>query len=151
MKATSTAINCMNPELTEAYAEKIGKKLLGGEIIELIGDLGAGKTTFVRGLARGIGSQDRVASPTFTIKKIYTSTRLTLHHFDFYRLQNPGLIQYELADVMNDDLQVIVLEWADVIRNVLPKERLTISFETDGELSRTLLLTIPDQLGYILS
>src|SRR5688572_15811906 len=82
---------------TENFAETIGSQLKGGEIIELIGDVGAGKTTFARGLARGVGSTDRVTSPTFTVSNVYESGRIILKHYDFYRLNDLAIIKNELA------------------------------------------------------
>jgi len=79
-------ITSESPEATEQLAEAIGRRLTGGEVIELVSDLGGGKTTFVRGLARGLGSADVVSSPTFTVSKVYKADKLELHHFDFYRL-----------------------------------------------------------------
>ncbi len=120
-------------------------------MIELVSDLGGGKTTFVRGLARGFGSHDRVASPTFTIGRVYRSGNLTMHHFDFYRLPEAGLIVEELAEVIGDQQVVTVVEWADVVQNVLPKERLTIHItRSNHEGGRTLRAAVPASLEYLL-
>src|SRR5882757_1123109 len=94
---------------TEAIAEKIGQHLKGGEVIELVSDLGGGKTTFVRGLAKGFGSQDKVASPTFMLSKVYVAGDRQLHHFDFYRLQDAGIVAYELQGLIGDSDIVIVV------------------------------------------
>lgn len=117
-------------------------------MIELVSDLGGGKTTFVRGLARGMGSTDKVASPTFTISKVYQAAKLELHHFDLYRLPEPGLIQMELADVLSDPQAVVVVEWADIVHQVLPKDRLTITITHTDENSRHLHITAPTALVY---
>jgi tRNA threonylcarbamoyladenosine biosynthesis protein TsaE len=135
---------------TEAIAETIGKALKGGEVIELNSDLGGGKTTFVRGLARGFGSTDRVASPTFMISKVYKRGEQELHHFDFYRLQESGLIEYELEDVLDNPKNVTVVEWSGVIQHVLPKERLIIEITTVGDTERQLSFTVPDSLSYLV-
>lgn len=134
---------------TEQLAERLGSRLKGGEVIELISDLGGGKTTFVRGLARGFGSTDRVASPTFTISRVYQAGPRTIHHFDLYRLPEAGLIAEELAEVIGDQHCVTVIEWADVVQNVLPAERLTIEFRRTGDEGRTLYIHIPDALTYL--
>ena len=89
-------------EATELLGERLGKSLRGGEVIELVSDLGGGKTTFVRGLARGAGSHDKVASPTFTISKTYVTDGYEIHHFDFYRLNDAGIVADELAEVVGD-------------------------------------------------
>jgi tRNA threonylcarbamoyladenosine biosynthesis protein TsaE len=135
---------------TEAVAEKIAKRLKGGELIELASDLGGGKTTFVHGLARGIGSDDKVSSPTFTISKIYKADKLELHHFDFYRLSSAGLAAYELHDVINDPGIVVVVEWSGVVEHVLPEDRLSIVIAKTGEEARQLSINYPDTLSYLI-
>jgi tRNA threonylcarbamoyladenosine biosynthesis protein TsaE len=125
-------------EQTEQLAERLGRALKGGEVIELVSDLGGGKTTFVRGLARGAGSTDKVASPTFTISKVYNTKRFAIHHFDFYRLGEAGIVANELAEVAGDPNVVVVVEWGDVARHVLPADRLTITITQNAEGVRTL-------------
>jgi tRNA threonylcarbamoyladenosine biosynthesis protein TsaE len=114
---------------TERLGELLGKLLSGGEVIELRSDLGGGKTTFVRGLAGGAGSKDNVTSPTFTLNRIYQAGDLQIHHFDFYRLNDPGILADQLAETVNDDKAVVVVEWADIVRDVLPAERLSIELK----------------------
>src|SRR5690606_23307454 len=86
-----------SPEQTEQFAQILASKLRGGEVIELVSDLGGGKTTFTRGLVGGLKSTDTVASPTFTISREYTGGRLHVYHFDFYRLGEAGIVGDELA------------------------------------------------------
>lgn len=133
---------------TEDYAEKLGKQLRGGEIISLVSDLGGGKTTFARGLARGIGSKDHVSSPTFTISKLYKGADLNINHFDFYRLGDPGLVQNELLDFIDSD-NVVVIEWPDIVENALPVNRLTINIESFGDNERRISFSCPIELGYL--
>lgn len=133
-----------------AVAARLGNELRGGEVIELIGDLGSGKTAFVRGLARGIGSDDAVRSPSFTLSNEYKAGKLTLHHFDFYRLNKPGIMHEEIAELVEDPDAVIVVEWAKIIENVLPSERLKIKIITTGVLSRQLSFTYPGSLKYLM-
>lgn len=135
---------------TERLAEAIGRKLNGGEVIELRSDLGGGKTTFVRGLARGAGSQDQVASPTFTISRLYQAPKYDIHHFDFYRLDEPGIMQADLAEFVGDPGAVAVIEWADVVGHVLPQKRLAVTITQTPEGNRKLTLTCPPDLGYLL-
>ncbi len=135
---------------TEAYAEAMGKRLQGGEVIELSSDLGGGKTTFVRGLARGAGSADHVSSPTFTVSKIYAAGSLQIHHFDFYRLTEPGIIQGELEELLGESRNVIVIEWSGIVESTLPEERLTITFTVDSETSRRIKLHCPASMAYVL-
>lgn len=119
-----------------ALAERLGNLLKGGEVIELVSDLGGGKTTFVRGLARGIGSDDPVSSPTFTINHVYKGTDVTLYHFDFYRLAEAGVMSEELAEILQDPHGATVVEWGGIVEDVLPADRLTITITATGEESR---------------
>lgn len=105
-------------------------------MIELVSDLGGGKTTFVRGLAKGIASADNVSSPTFTLSNQYTGEKLIMHHFDFYRLQEAGIMRDELAEILADQQNVTIVEWADIVNDVLPVDRLTIRITATGEQSR---------------
>jgi tRNA threonylcarbamoyladenosine biosynthesis protein TsaE len=124
-------------EETFELGKKFGAELKGGEVIEFVGDLGAGKTSFVRGLAVGIGSDDEVASPTFTISRVYYgANNLSLHHFDFYRLQDPGLVAEELAEATKDPQAIVCIEWAETVRGVLPEDRITIDITPIDEYSR---------------
>jgi tRNA threonylcarbamoyladenosine biosynthesis protein TsaE len=143
-------ITSTTPEQTERLAEQLGKVLKGGEVIELISDLGGGKTTFVRGLVRGSGSTDRVGSPTFTISRFYTTPRTVIHHFDFYRLAEPGIMANELAEVAGDSQSVVVVEWANVVRQVLPEDRLTVIIRVTPEGYRTITLESPEKLRYLI-
>jgi tRNA threonylcarbamoyladenosine biosynthesis protein TsaE len=135
---------------TAQLAESIGAKLRGGEVIELVSDLGGGKTTFVRSLAKGMGSSDKVGSPTFTISREYKAGDLTLHHFDFYRLGEAGIMSEELNEVINDDKAVVAIEWAGIVADVLPSDRLTIRITATGETERIFDITYPEKLAYLL-
>ena len=136
---------------TEAFGERLGRRLRGGEAIELDSDLGGGKTTLVRGIARGAGSPDQVASPTFTVSKLYEAGALRIHHFDFYRLPAAGIMSQELAELLEDRSNVIIVEWSDAVRSVLPAERITITIERvkSGEDHRRLTIKAPDTLAYV--
>lgn len=128
----------------------MGKALKGGEVIELVSDLGGGKTTFVRGLAHGAGSKDKVGSPTFTISKVYNAPKFDIHHFDFYRLPDPGLVANELAEVLGDEHIVTVIEWADVVSHVLPGNRLHINIRQTPSGARELTFRASEPLAYLL-
>lgn len=126
---------------TREYGEKIGSLLEGGEIIELVGDVGAGKTTFVKGLAKGLGISEAVQSPSFTISRVYDGRDgLRLAHYDFYRLDTAGIMADELWEMIQDSATVTVIEWAEIVEGVLSKERLTIQVETPTEETRKLIL-----------
>jgi tRNA threonylcarbamoyladenosine biosynthesis protein TsaE len=122
----------------------------GGEVIELVSDLGGGKTAFVRGLALGMGSQDAVRSPSFTLSNQYRANRLTLYHFDFYRLKEPGIMKDELAEVLDDPQAVVAIEWADIVEDVLPAKKLTVYIKALDEQGRQLTFNYPDNLSYLV-
>jgi len=134
---------------TEHYAQVIGANLCGGEIIELRSDLGGGKTTFTRGLVVGTGSADDVASPTFTISRVYNAPKFTIHHFDFYRLTEPGIIAHELQELINDPSVVIVIEWGDIVADVIATEHTVITIEQQQGNERELIFEVPEKYQYI--
>lgn len=114
-----------------AFGAQIGGLCTGGEVIELIGDIGAGKTTFTKGLAQGMGIEEEVQSPTFTISRVYQTEQNTLlAHYDFYRLSDPGIMRDELAESVGDPRTVTVIEWAEGVKDVLPPDTIKLSFRT---------------------
>lgn len=128
-----------------AIGSAIGAVLKGGETIELKSDLGGGKTALTKGIAAGMESKDTVQSPTFTVSRIYKAhDGLELHHFDFYRLSDPGVMAAELAESLNDSRAVVVVEWSDIVADILPAERITITLTATGEDTRLLELYLPD-------
>ena len=125
------------------FGETLGTHLNGGEIIELIGDVGAGKTTLVRGLAVGMGVTETVQSPSFTISRVYDAKEgMRLIHYDFYRLNDAGIMADELSDSIKDPGTVTVIEWASAIKHVLPEDRLTITIQAAGGSETARLLEI---------
>lgn len=177
--------------------ELLGSKLTGGEVIELRSDLGGGKTTFTKGIVKGAGSSDVVASPTFTLKKIYKGhlpvsprmdaaqgsseerarsrdatlserksvtdkamrhkpagaagsaggqgkavREIRIYHYDFYRLSDPGIMRDELAESINDKQAVTIIEWSDIVADVLPAERISIDFKPTANDESERLVTI---------
>lgn len=139
-----------NSQATEDLAARLGQRLRGGEVIELVSDLGGGKTTFTRGLAKGFGSDDHVASPTFTVSKVYKAGKKEFHHFDFYRLAEPGIMAHELQDLVGDPEIVVVVEWGEAVQHVLPADRLAVRLERSGEDSREITFDAPENLAYLL-
>lgn len=119
-------------------------------MIELVSDLGGGKTAFVRGLARGMGSRDMVRSPSFTLSNEYRTSELTLYHFDLYRLVEPGIMRDEIAEILTDQQAIIAVEWADIIHDVLPVERLTVRITATDENERQLIYEYPESLAYLI-
>lgn len=123
------------------FGQKIGKLLRGGEILELIGDIGAGKTTLTKGLARGLEIDEEVQSPTFTISRNYDAANgLRLAHYDFYRLQDAGIMKMELDEAMRDPQTIVVIEWSGAVSDVLPADVLQVAIETLADESRRLTL-----------
>lgn len=112
---------------TEALGERLAKALRGGEVIAYTGDLGAGKTAFTRGLARGLGITGRVTSPTFTIVNEYEGGRLPLFHFDMYRLSSSD----ELYEIGWEDYLarggVCAVEWSERVTEALPEDTLWVT------------------------
>jgi tRNA threonylcarbamoyladenosine biosynthesis protein TsaE len=137
-------------ERTEQLAEQLGSKLRGGEVVELVSDLGGGKTTFTRGLTRGAGSKDKVGSPTFTLSREYNAPKFTIAHFDFYRLGEAGIVGDELAEVVGDPQYIVVVEWGEIVHDVLPSDRLTVRITLAGEEARRLTFEYPEKLSYLV-
>ncbi len=123
-----------SPEETENIAFDFSKNLSGGQIITLDGDLGAGKTAFVRGIARGLEITDNVSSPTFTIVNEYRKGRIPLFHFDVYRISS----EEEMFDIGWDDYisqnAVVVVEWASNIEQLFSEDGI-IRIEITKDLS----------------
>ena len=117
--------------------QDIGQQLDGGEVIELVGDVGAGKTTLTKGLAEGLAISEPVQSPTFTISRVYAARDgLHLHHYDFYRLGEAGIMAEDVNEVMHDPAAVTVIEWSGAVSDVLPTDRLQISIQATDENER---------------
>src|SRR3990167_9955623 len=128
------------PFATQKIAQDLAKNLKGGEVIALFGDLGAGKTVFVQGLARGLGINRKVISPTFVFMRSYPFLHhkkpLTFYHIDLYRGQDAtDFRNLGLDEVFTEDA-IVVLEWAEKIRDVLPKKRIDVIINVTGEKSR---------------
>jgi tRNA threonylcarbamoyladenosine biosynthesis protein TsaE len=115
------------PGQTLAVAAALGELLVAGDVILLVGDLGAGKTAFVQGLARGLGVEEPVTSPTFTIVQEYDG-RLPLTHVDVYRLDRVQDL-YDLGLEERGDRGVTVVEWGDLVEQVVPAEHLVVRIE----------------------
>lgn len=140
-------IEVENETALREFAHKLGRILKGGEIIELVGDVGAGKTTFVKGMALGLDIDEDVQSPSFTISSIYDARNgLRLAHYDFYRLAEAGIMSDDLAENMQDTATITVIEWADIVEGILPEKRLTIQFEIPTETTRRLTLSGRDDI-----
>ena len=122
-----------SPEETFAIGKEIGEQLKPGDVYCLIGDLGVGKTVFTQGLAKGLGIEEPINSPTFTIIQEYHEGRIPLYHFDVYRIGDVsemdelGYEEYFYGD------GACLIEWGNLIEEILPKETVTITIEKDLE------------------
>lgn len=138
-------INVSDEAEMKEIGEKIGKLLKGGEVIELVGDVGAGKTTLTKGIAIGLGVTDNVQSPSFTISRVYLARDdLQLAHYDFYRLSDAGLMANELDESINNTKTITIIEWGGIANDVLPEDRITIDISAPTESSR--ILDISDNM-----
>ena len=113
-------------------------------VLELIGDVGTGKTTFTRGLAQALGLTTPLTSPSFTISKTYALPRGGhLIHYDFYRLPDPGLMADDLAEQLQNPHNLIVIEWGESIQNLLPDSRYTLTFAYNDDGSHAVIVKDP--------
>ena len=125
-----------SPAETEAFGRRLAKDVNPGSVLALKGELGSGKTQFVKGLVAGIGSKAPVTSPTFTIVHEYAGGRLAVYHFDFFRLQDRhSVARLGLNDYFFGD-GVSVIEWADKFPELLPAHAQWLSFEMKSENER---------------
>jgi len=131
-----------NPEQTMKFAEKLIQQIQHGAVICLKGDLGAGKTIFVKGLARGLGITELITSPTFVLMKKYNirirnkAKNRKLYHIDCYRLKNSNdLLSLGFKSWVKND-NIIVIEWGDKVRDILPKNRINIKISIVDEKTR---------------
>ena len=108
-------------------------------IICLNGELGSGKTMFTKGIANGLGIEETITSPTFTIIKEYLDGEMPLYHMDVYRLDG-DTSEVGIEDYYNKG-GIVIIEWANTIKDILPEERLDIKFKISGENTRTLIIT----------
>lgn len=120
-------------EETYAFGKQLGEKAKPGEVYCLLGDLGVGKTVFTQGFAEGLGIEEPISSPTFTIVQVYEEGRLPFYHFDVYRIADVD----EMEEIGYEDYffgnGVCLVEWANLIEELLPKEIKVIRIEKDLE------------------
>ncbi len=132
-----------NAKATQEIGESFGKTLLGG-VVALYGDLGSGKTTFVQGLAKGLGIKNRIISPTFIIVRSYkldTKKTTLFYHIDLYRTTNSDDFNgVGLFEILSNPDNIVVIEWAEKMQGMLPKKRIDITFEYVDENKRNILI-----------
>ncbi len=135
-------IEVKNEDETKSLGYSIGLVLRGGEVIEMIGDVGTGKTTLVKGIAVGLGIDEYIQSPSFTINRVYEGRDdIKLSHYDFYRLENAGIMADEIGEEITDSNIVTIIEWAGVVEGVLPVDRLSILITSPSETARKFEIT----------
>ena len=139
-------ITVTSPEMTMALGRQLAPKLHAQDVILLDGDLGAGKTTFTKGLAAGLGIKRNVKSPTFTIIREYQGGRLPLYHMDVYRLEDGSGDELGLEEYFNGD-GVNVVEWSTFIKDELPAHYLRIVFKRDDDVEETRRTLVFDPHG----
>jgi len=103
------------------FGEQIARSISVPACIELIGDVGTGKTTITKGIAKGLGVEDEITSPSFMISKQYAFSDGKLVHYDFYRLADPGIMSEDLAENLADKKTVTIVEWGDSVSELLPE------------------------------
>ena len=134
-----------SPEMTQTVAEKYAQSINSPVVISLVGDLGAGKTTFTKGFCKGLGIDDLVTSPTFTIMNDYTSGRMPLYHFDMYRLGSKEEAE-ELGFAEYFDLRklkgISIVEWAENVKGLLPALYVEIVFTKIDENKRKIAISV---------
>ncbi len=119
-------------EQTEELGSTIAKRLKKGSVVALYGELGAGKTTLVKGMAKGLGIKGYVKSPSFTIVHIYRGGRLPLYHIDLYRIAPDEADTFELEEYIWSD-GVCVIEWAEKVKELLPEDTIYINITHEGD------------------
>lgn len=139
---------------TKNLGETIGQNLKGGEVIELISDLGGGKTTLTKAIVKGSGSINDVTSPTFTIRNDYTTNNgLKIAHYDFYRLgEDIGIIKQMLKETISETSMVNIIEWASKeVESLLPVRHVQIYIKVASLKSREFIIKYPNKFNYLFS
>ena len=123
-------------EQTESFAKNLSKEFMGGEVLLLHGELGAGKTHFVKGLAKGLCIDEVITSPTFALHNSYEG-RLTLNHFDFYRIDNSEEVAIlGLDEFFYDKHSVSAIEWSDKVKDLLPPKCVSVTIDKIDDSTR---------------
>ncbi|MGN1194057.1 MAG: tRNA (adenosine(37)-N6)-threonylcarbamoyltransferase complex ATPase subunit type 1 TsaE [Acutalibacteraceae bacterium] len=139
-------VTVKNAEETISFAERVGKKLKGQTVVAFFGGLGMGKTTFTKGLAKGLGVTDEVSSPTFALVHEYTGEK-TLYHFDMYRVETwDDLYQTGFFDYYEQG-GILAVEWSENIENALPENTIRVTIER-GQDENERVITVEGQGDY---
>lgn len=126
------------------FGRRFAGKITPPAVFELIGDVGAGKTTFTRGLASGLGIVEPVTSPSFTLSKRYAfeynHQPCELVHYDFYRLDDPGLMREELEETLSNPNAIVVIEWGGDAAELLPETKYSLQLQLQDDGSRKIVM-----------
>ena len=128
---------------TKDLGQKIAADLVGGEIFALTGGLGSGKTTFVQGFSKGLGLTSRIISPTFILMRKYRASDKDFYHIDLYRLEkevDKEVVNLGVTDIWGKPRNIVVIEWAEKIKDLIPKSAKWIFFENLGEDKRKITI-----------
>lgn len=140
-----TTITTKNAEETQNAGEMLAREMKSGQVICLQGDLGGGKTTFAKGFAKGLGIKQNITSPTFVIMKEYlvnTKNIYKFYHIDCYRIKSSNdIAELGLSDIIKDLHNIVLIEWAERITDILPKNCLHIKFDFIDENTREIRIT----------
>lgn len=135
MESKTLEIITKSAQETQKTAKVLAQEILGRSedhktlVIGLQGELGSGKTTFVQGLAKGLGIKKPITSPTFVILKKYKIRATNFYHIDCYRIQSEDLLDLDFKEIINQPQNIIVIEWAERVKKILPADTLWIKFE----------------------
>lgn len=137
-----------SPRETQKLGQKIGSSLVGGEVLALTGELGGGKTTFIQGLAKGLGINQRIISPTFILMRQYEipkreTKKLNFYHLDLYRFEKnveQEVKNLGLGDIWTKQGNIVVIEWAEKIKDMVPESATWVTFEHLGNDKRKITI-----------
>lgn len=138
---TLTTYLCAHEDAMSAYAEQFSKQLKIGDCVALYGDLGAGKTFFVRGVCKGLGIESGVRSPTFTLMNVYEASDYRVYHMDLYRLNDEDEI-YDIGyDDCIDGTSIVFIEWPEKIESLLPENVIRVHITITSDEAREVIIT----------
>lgn len=130
-----------NLKTSSALAAKLAHHIQKPQLIELVGDLGGGKTAFTKALGKSLGVAQTITSPTFSIHRGYDFADGRLEHFDLYRLSDDEVVLNELQDCLSDQNSIVVVEWAANFQNTLASDRLVLEFHYVDDSTREIIVT----------
>ncbi|MEK7551052.1 MAG: tRNA (adenosine(37)-N6)-threonylcarbamoyltransferase complex ATPase subunit type 1 TsaE [Patescibacteria group bacterium] len=134
-------VNTQSLKETQEFASNFAKNLKAGDILCLYGDLGSGKTSFVQGLAKGLGIEGRIISPTFIIARQYEMGNLNFYHIDLYRTQTMhDLYSIGLDEILENKNNIVAIEWSEKLLELLPKKRIDLKFEYIDQDKRKIII-----------